>query len=170
MWSFTARWMNANGPLTDSFQPIVPRYTASNGAVRFADWDTIRPLRGGGFAMFHAPATPGSGSTISPSGWYAFYPSGEGVTAEVPAWLHAYDGSLQLLTGGIAYAAVQRDSTSCARAIDLIGPSGVTCFKLAVERSDVCGVKDSIWSDGTLVLQSGCGVKWWPRLAQVRPP
>jgi len=166
MWNFTARWMNANGPLTDSFQPIAPTYTAPNGTILFADWDTIRPLQGGGFAMFHAPATRGSGGTISPSGWYAFYPSGQGVTAEVPAWLRAYDGSLQLLAGGVAYAAVQQDSTSCAQTIQLIAPSGMTCFTLAVESADLCGMRNAIWPDGTLVLQSGCAVSWWPRVAR----
>src|SRR5438270_32887 len=41
MWMFSARWMDTNGPLTDSFQPIAPTYTAPNGSVYFADWDTI---------------------------------------------------------------------------------------------------------------------------------
>jgi hypothetical protein len=167
-WIFSARWMAADGPISDPFQPITPMFTSPNGTVFFADWGTILPLPRGGFAMFHAPASPGSG-TLSPAGWYVTYPSGEGPDSQVPAWLQPYDGSLQMLSGAKAYAAIEHDPGTCARTILLIAPSGTTCFKLPLEGSDVCGVRDTVWPDGTLVLQpfAACQLHWWPLLMRL---
>ena len=167
MWTFSARWMDATGALTEPFQPIAPTYTSSNSRVYFAEWGAIRPLRDGGFAMFHAPAPQGIGGTISPSGWYAFYPSGQAGTTQAPAWLQSYDGSLQLLAGGTAYAALRHDPDTCARTILLLAPSGATCFTLALEGSNLCGFTDTISPDGTLLLQFGCLIRWWPGLARI---
>jgi hypothetical protein len=165
-WVFSARWMGPDGPLTAPFEPTAPTFTSSNGTIYFANWGTILPLRAGGFAMFHAPAPSWSGGTISPSGWYALYPSAEGPTVSVPSWLRQYDGSLQLLAGARGYAATYRDPNTCARTIMLIAPSGRTCFSAPVEGSDNCDLKDAISPDGTLVLQNNCQMHWWPGLAR----
>jgi len=169
-WTFSARWMNARGPIGDAFQPIFPTYTAANGRAFFADWGNIVPLREGGFAFFHAPAPAGSGA-ISPSGWYASYGSGESVPTRVPPWFQSYDGSLQLLSGARGYAAEQVDS-SCARAVLLIAPSCRACHKLPLADSTVCNASDTLSPDGTLLRQGfgSCSIQWWPRLAAPSTP
>ncbi len=105
MWDFSARWMGRDGPISEPFMPVIPTYTSPDGRVFFADWDIIRPLREGGFAMYHPPLQgPG---TLSHSGWYASYPSALAEVAQPPSWLAMYDGSLQLVAGGAAYAAIR---------------------------------------------------------------
>jgi hypothetical protein len=174
-WKFGARWMGPDGPLSDVFEPITPMYTSPDGAAYFANWGTVLPLREGGFAMFHAPAPSGSGVPMSPSGWYASYssvpwwsPSNFAASATVldRTWLEPYDGSLQLVAGGKAYAAAVQDPNTCRRTVLLIAPSGRTCFRLAVEGSDLCGWTGAISGDGTLVLQKDCEMRWWPGLAR----
>jgi hypothetical protein len=169
-WIFSARWMGPNGPLTDAFEPAAPRFmpASSNGSVRFAGWGTILPLRDGGLAMFQVEARPESGGTISPTGWYAFYPTGQARAAVPPGWLQPYDGSLQLLAQANAYAALRRDANTCARNVLLVAPSGRTCFALPLDRSEICGGKDAVAPDGTVVLQRDCQLQWWPGLARPR--
>ena len=165
MWDFSARWVGLDGPISDSFPPVVPTYTDPNGRVYFAGWDTIRPLPDGGFAMYHPPLQgPG---VLSHSGWYGYYPSALAEVIQPPSWLAMYDGSLQLVAGGAAYAAIQRDPQTCARTVSLISPSGVTCQQLAVDGSDLCGTKDMLQNDGTLIVLAGCPVRWWPQLARL---
>jgi hypothetical protein len=169
LWKFTARWMGPSGPLSDAFEPVAPIYRPfSRGMpVLFAQWGDIVPLVDGGFAMFHILARPQDGGSISPAGWYALYPSGEARTAPTPAWLESYDGSLQLLSGGAGYAATMRDPNTCARAAEIIGPSGRLCFTLPLEGSEVCGsAGDTFSADGTFVLQHRCEFRWWPGLAR----
>lgn len=164
-WVFSARWMGTDGPASDAFSPVTPIYTSRDGRVYFADWDTIVPLREGGFAMYHPPLQgPG---TLSQSGWYSYYPSGLAKVAPPPSWLNAYDGSMQLVARGAAYAAVQRDKQTCERTVSLISPSGVKCFQLPLEGSDLCGTNDTLQSDGTLIVRSGCALRWWPKVARV---
>jgi hypothetical protein len=166
-WDFSARWMGRDGPISDPFMPVVPTYTSPDGRVFFADWDIIRPLREGGFAMYHPPLQgPG---TLSHSGWYAYYPTALAEVAQPPSWLSPYDGSLQLVAGGAAYAAIQRDAQTCARTVSLISPSGVTCHQLPVEGSDLCGTGDLLQADGTLIVRSVCRLRWWPQLARLMP-
>src|SRR5207302_4845232 len=65
------------------------------------------------FAMYQGRANPDYG-TISPSGWYAYYPSGQSGSEAAPAWLALYEGSLRMLPGSIGYAAIQyNDPNSC---------------------------------------------------------
>ena len=164
-WVFSARWMDVGGSASDAFTPTTPIYTAANGRAYFANWDVIMPLREGGIVMYHPPLQgPG---TLSPAGWYAYYPSGQATVAAPPAWLDSYDGSLQLVAHGTAYAAVQRDALTCARKVSLISPSGVTCYQLPVSGSDLCGTKDTLQSDGTLIIRSVCALRWWPQLARL---
>jgi hypothetical protein len=166
-WTFTAQWMDANGTVGEAFVPIAPVYTAPNGTQLFADWDTMRPLRGGGFAMYHGPNSgPG---TLSQQGWYAFYPSGQAAIEMPPVWLKAFDGTLQLVAGGAAYAALRRDPQTCARTLLLVGDSGTPCYSLTVSGSEFC-IADRLQPDGTLLLQAGCAVRWWPQLARLASP
>lgn len=166
-WAFSARWMDIDGPISDLFTPIAPTYTAPDGRMYFASWDVIRPLNEGGVAVFHW-LNPGTG-TLSPSGWYAYYPSGHAGAVAPPAWLSNYDGSLALVANGQAYAALQRDPTTCARTVSLISLSGTICYELSLPHSDVCGVTDRIQADGTVILQAGCPVRWWPQAARLMP-
>jgi hypothetical protein len=78
-----------------------------------------------------------------------------------------YDGSLQLVAGGAAYAAVQRDPQTCARTVSLISPSGVTCHQLPVDGSDLCGTGDMLQADGTLMVRNVCRLRWWPQIARL---
>lgn len=165
VWDFSARWMGPDGPISEPFMPVVPTYTGPDGRVFFADWDIIRPLSEGGFAMYHPPLQgPG---TLSHSGWYAYYPSALAEVVQPPSWLSSYDGSLQLVAGGAAYAAIQRDAQSCARTVSLISSSGVTCNQLPVEGSDLCGTGDTLQTDGTLIVRNVCRLRWWPQLARL---
>jgi len=173
-WTFGARWMGPDGPLSDSFVPIAPVYTPFQAGlpVLFATWGAILPLREGGFASYQAQVPTTSGGSISPTGWYALYPSSEARTTPVADWLQSQSGSMQLLAGGNGYAAVRRDPKTCARTIELIAASGRRCFMLPVDGSAVCDTAtdgkstDAIFPDGTFVLQRGCEHRWWPRIAQ----
>ena len=83
------------------------------------------------------------------------------------SWLQPYDGSLRILAGGKGYAATRRDPSTCARTVELIAPSGRTCFTLPLQGSELCGYwTDTIWPDGTFVLQHICEHRWWPGLAR----
>ena len=164
-WSFSARWADVSGPATAPFEPVAPKYTASrSGAVYFANWGRLDPLRDGGFAAFHAQTDSNAG-TVSPTGWYAFYPSAESTIQITPSWLASYDGSLQLLQGSRGYGVLQRDFATCARTILLLSVSGKACFSLPIAGSNVCNAADSITPDGTVVLEGSCRFRWWPRLA-----
>ena len=165
-WTFSARWMGPEGPLTDAFDPLVPTYTSPTGTMLFPNWGTILPLDAGGFAMFQVPAPAASGGTISLTGWYAYYPSGQPPTVWAPSWLTQYDGPLQLIAPGRIYASTRRDPRTCARVISLIAKSGETCFTLPVSGSDMCDARDALMPDGTLVLQDNCQLSWWPQLAR----
>ncbi|TMA24624.1 MAG: hypothetical protein E6J78_20065 [Deltaproteobacteria bacterium] len=173
-WRFSARWMGPNGPLTEEFQPVTPIFTPTSpsGFVVFAGWGTIVPLPEGGFAMYQYQTDPSYG-TISPTGWYAFYPSRQAATESPPSWLQLYDGSLRLLANGQGYAAIEpQGPNSCARTVLLVAASGRTCFTLALEGADACNAfPDTLWPDGSLVLQnadghSSCLISWWPGLAR----
>jgi hypothetical protein len=166
-WTFSARWMDVDGPMADAFTPVAPTYTAPDGKVFFADWDVVRPLSQGGVAVFHWPnAGPG---TLSNSGWYAFYPSGLPGPVVPPAWLSSYDGSLALVADGKAYAALRRDPVTCARTVSLISLSGTTCYETSLPDSDLCGTTDRIQADGTVIVQGGCPIRWWPQVAALSP-
>jgi hypothetical protein len=167
-WVFTARWMGPDGPLSDNFKPIPPEIIW-NGKVGFAGWGTMIPLEGGGIAAY-SRANPTSGLSASPSGWYAWYPSGEARSVEAPSWMQQYDGSLELLTGGKAYAATRRDPNTCGRSALIIALSGATCFTVQLAGSAICNSTDAVWPDGTLVVESSaanCERHWWPRLARL---
>lgn len=175
-WTFTARWIGPGGPLTQDFRPAAPTLTpklpdGSDGSPLFAGWGTFLSLPGGGFAMYQGQVKPSQG-IISPSRWYAFYPSGESGSHDVPGWLQAYRGSLRMLLGGVGYASLQyNDPKSCARTVLLSAPSGRACFKLDLAGSGSCAAfPDAIWPDGTLVVQgdaqSICKIWWWPGLAR----
>lgn len=84
-----------------------------------------------------------------------------------PAWLNSYDGSLALVANGQAYAALRRDPATCARTVSLISLSGTTGYEMSLPRSDICGVTDRIQADGTVMLQGGCPVRWWPQVARL---
>lgn len=175
-WRFTARWIGPRGPLTDEFKPLAPTFTpkssdGSDGPSLFAGWGTLLSLPGGGFAMYHGQVATSQGM-ISPSGWYAFYPSGESGWKPPPQWLSPYRGTLRMLTGGAGYASLQyNDPNSCARTVLLSAPSGRACFKLDLAGTESCAaLPDALWADGTLVVQgdsqSICKIQWWPGLAR----
>lgn len=171
-WRFGARWMGLEGPLTNSFVPPAPTFTptSSSGYVSFAGWGNLVPLPQGGFAAYRDPANSTSGGTISPSGWYASFPSAQPGMESIPAWLQQYDGSLQLLPNRRGYAALRRDANSCKRTAVSISSSGSACFTLLLDASDGCdGWNQYLYQDGTLVLldQQACKYRWWPGL--VRP-
>jgi hypothetical protein len=168
-WRFSARWMGAEGPLTDAFEPITPMFKpdSPDRSVLFGNFGDIKQLPHGGFALFEEQAPPGSGGIISPTGWYAAYPSGEARITSAPAWLQPYNGSLYMLADGKGYVATERDPNTCARTIRLIAPSGRTCFALPLEGSSLCQTwQDIPWPDGTLVLETFDEVHWWPGLAR----
>lgn len=165
-WTFSAQWMDIDGPLGGPFTPVAPTYTAPDGKMFFADWDVVRPLSEGGVAVFHWPnAGPG---TLSPSGWYVFYPTGSGLAAP-PGWLSSYDGSLTLLANDQGYAALRRDPTTCGRTLSLISLSGATCYETSLPDSDLCGTVDRIQPDGTVIVQGACPIRWWPQIARPMP-
>jgi hypothetical protein len=112
---------------------------------------------------------PGGPRRCLPISYGEFRDSAAEGASQAPAWLQSYDGSLQLLAGGKAYVALQQDPNTCARTIQLIAPSGTTCFTLALEGSNLCGFTDAVWAEGSLVLQLGCLIRWWPALARVVP-
>ena len=168
-WTFTARWADGDGPIGNAFEPIAPTYAAPNGTVLFATWGSVVSLPEGGFATFHESLPAGYGGTLGPTGWYALYPSGEArVTTGPPSWVNQFDGSLGVVAHGAAYAALEHDPQTCARTVDLISTTGVVCFKLAVEHSGSCDVHDGIDQSGSLVIQRGCTVDWWPLLVSPR--
>jgi hypothetical protein len=165
-WTFTAQWMDADGPVGKAFTPMAPVFTSGSTSL-FAGFGVAVPLAAGGFAMFQNPADSSSGGTISPTGWYAYYPSGEGTPELVPAWLNAYQNiSVNLVGGGAAYAAIRRDATTCSLTAFLIAPSGETCFALPIEGAQSCVAVDWIGRDGSLGTQDGCHVIWWPGLTR----
>jgi hypothetical protein len=169
-WEFSARWMGIDGPLTDAFQPMVPIFKpeAPDRPVLFGTFGIIDPLLPyGGFALFEAQAPPGSGGTISPTGWYAAYRSGDSQIVSAPDWLQPYNGSLYPLAGGKGYLATRRDPGTCRRTVSLIAPSGRACFELPLEGSNLCETwADTPWPDGTLVLETLDEVHWWPGLGR----
>jgi len=167
-WIFRARWIARNGPLTDEFKPLTPVFTPKSGPVLFATFGSPVPLAEGGFAMYESQASPDSGGTVSPAGWYALYPSGQATIMTAPEWLKPFDGSLRWLWRQEGYAAIQSDPITCARTVELISPSGRVCRTLQVEGSARCDVKDSIEPDGTLLLRNNCDLHWWPGLAHPR--
>ena len=168
-WRFDARWMGRDGPLSDVFEPVAPKFVVNGEVTWFAGWGTLLPLSGGGIAAFRdASGTPGGGMA-TPSGWYASYPSGESRIVAVSDWLRAYEGSIQKLAGGAGYAATRHDPSTCARTALLVAQSGRTCFTLPLQASDGCGFGDTIWPDGTLVLEERCQLRWWPGLARPSP-
>jgi hypothetical protein len=175
-WTFAARWMGPSGALTDEFQPVAPIFRPdpnSNGSTLFAGYGVALPLPEGGFVMFHGQVDASTyHGSISPTGWYAHYASGQTGSDSAPAWLQLYSGYLRPLAGGLGYAEPWRDPGTCARTVTLVAPSGRACFTLAVDGTDACDNRsDEIWPDGTLVLQTGvpnnsCLIKWWPGLAR----
>jgi hypothetical protein len=164
-WTFRARWLARNGPLTDEFTPVAPVFTRSSGSPLFATFGRPVPLEEGGFAMYESQASPDSGGTVSPAGWYALYRSGQAAIMTAPEWLKPFDGSLRWLWRQEGYAAIQKDPTTCARTVELISRSGRVCSTLRVEGSARCDLQDSIEPDGTLLLRHNCDLHWWPRLA-----
>ena len=174
-WSFSARWMDADGAVSDEFEPVAPIFVPNtpDGTALFAGWGVILPLPEGGFATYQYQASPTSNGSIAPTGWYARYASGESNTDPPPAWLQLYDGSLRLLAGGVGYAGIERDPGTCTRTAFVVAPSGRTCFTLTLEDTNTCDAfPDAIWSDGTVVLQnsdgrSSCLMKWWPALIRL---
>lgn len=164
-WTFSARWMDIDGPIGDAFAPIAPNYIAPSGKVYFADWDVVRPLSEGGFAVFHWPNLgPG---TLSNAGWYAYCPSGQRTSLAPPAWLSSYDGSVNLIANGRAYAALRRDPATCARTVSLISLSGTKCYEMSLPHSVGCDATDRIQADGTVLMQAGCPVRWWPQAVRL---
>jgi hypothetical protein len=168
-WVFGARWVSSSGRLSEVFEPAAPIYSllAGSGSFLFADWGNFLALKDGGFAVYREPLAAGSKGTISETGWYAFYAAGVPARQAAPAWLKAYDGSIQLLSTAAGYAAIRRDASTCSRTIDFVGPKGGVCFSVPIDTSDSCsGWTDSLWPDGTLTSQNGCQVRWWPGLAK----
>jgi len=167
-WTFGARWMGRDGPLTDLFVPAAPNFrpASPSSPVLFAGWGMILSLEGGGIALFQVQAPASAGGTISPAGWYASYGSGQTALAQPPAWLRSYDGSIQFVAQAKGYAAIERDSITCRRTVRLIAPSGRACFTLSL-RSELCDAKESITADGTLLLQDSCELRWWPKLVRL---
>jgi hypothetical protein len=164
--------MGPNGPLGASFDPPAPIFTPASPdqPALFADWGTAVALTDGGFAFFVEPAAPSRGGQISPSGWYARYPSGEPRTAPPPGFLQRYDGSLTALDNGAGYAAAVRNPGSCGRTALLIAPSGRICFSLPVDGSDLCDSKAAFFADGTFAVQRGCELRFWPGLLRPHAP
>lgn len=169
-WRFGARWISAERPLTEEFEPVITIYTPNSrdGFVLFAGWGSILRLPEGGFAMFQYQIRPNAGGTVSPTGWYALYPSAQPLTAQVPNWLREHDGALLRLAGATTgYVGVRRDPNTCARTLEVVGPSGQTCFTLAVEGSELCDPwQETVWPDGTLLLRNICDHRWWPGIAR----
>lgn len=170
-WSFTARWMGRDGPITPTFEPLHPTFTSASSAgdAFFAGWGTLVPLPEGGFVAFQPEASPSSGGTTAPSGWYALYPSGEASVASPPTWLQSYDGSLQLLPNRAGFAAIQHGTDTCARTAVLIGASGRACFAVPLDETNLCdGWSQYFAPGGTLVLLNTetCEYRWWPNLVR----
>ena len=164
-WTFSARWLDVDGPLTGPFDPVVPLFTrSSDGQVFFPGWGAFLPVIEGGFAMYQYQSSPRYGGTISPVGWYAYYPSGEATSQSPPDWLSLYDGSVQPLDNGRGYGAVTQDPSTCDRTALLVAPSGRTCYTLPLGDNNNCGIYPAISPDGTLLLQTGCSARWWPGL------
>src|SRR5207248_7964975 len=69
LWKFSARWMGKEGPLTDVFAPVVPKFVLDGEVFWSAGWGTLLPLPGGGFAAFRDPRSGVPNGTTSPSGW-----------------------------------------------------------------------------------------------------
>lgn len=168
-WRFAARWMDKDGAVSPVFEPIAPKFIVNGAVTWFADWGTLLPLATGGFLAFHDVAGPTGGGSTAPSGWYASYGSGLSRADSAPDWVRQFDGSIQMLRGGVGYAATHRDASSCARTALLISPSGIACFSAALKGSESCELSDRISPDGTLVLQDSNELRWWPGLARVGP-
>jgi hypothetical protein len=165
-WTFTAQWMDAHGSVGEAFTPIAPIFNSGSTAL-FPGFGAAVPLAEGGFAMFSDPAPPSSGGTISPTGWYAYYPSGQDTSQPVPQWLHTYDNnSANLIGGGSGYAAIRRDPDACTLTALLIAPSGETCFALPLEGAQSCLANDWIARDGSVIIWDGCHMVWWPGLTR----
>jgi hypothetical protein len=167
-----ARWLDSSGKLGPPFTPVLPAFYFSGHPITGASWGTLLPLPDGGFAAYEENISLFPGADTEPSGWYAFYPSGEPRVTRPPAWLEGYDGSIRLLHGGQAFGATRRDVATCARTVELVGASGKLCATLQLEGSDLCSKNDVIAPDGTLVLekQDGCDVRWWPGLLALTQP
>jgi hypothetical protein len=173
-WTYSARWMDANGPVGEVFTPPMPTFTPQsyNGPILFAGTGQILSLPDGGFAFYEYQAPASSGGTITPTGWYAYYPSGQSTAASPPAWLALYDGSLSLLRAG-GFAGIEYDdSNSCARTLFIVASSGRRCFSLNLPDTETCTSRfDVISPDGTFVIENGadgshvCTLRWWPGLA-----
>lgn len=170
-WEFVARWMGPDGPRGPVFQPVVPKWIdtqAAEGWV-FDRWGPMIPLTEGGLAAYQAPPSVAELQASPGPGWHTWYPEGESTPRPAPTWMAEHDHTLQALPEGAGYVAVRRDPATCARTVSLIAPSGRTCRTLALEAAEGCDAKESLWPDGTLVLQSNtpsCHVRWWPRVAR----
>jgi hypothetical protein len=164
-------WVSETGSVS-SFAPVTPTYRSPLcGGPQFTSFGSALALGDGGFAFYMRPNTPsGDFSAISPSGWYARYPSGSGASSPPPAWLLDRDVPLKLLSGDRAYLDTRRDSVTCARTAEILGPEGQVCATLALDGSDGCSAADQISFDGTLVLHElgSCSLRWWPGLGRSR--
>jgi len=162
-WWTGARWMGKDGPLGAAFVPVTPECDDDYGYSWFRGFGTLVQLIGGGIAQWVSdPGPQGSKVICTPGGWWE-YPSGASAGAAA-GWLSPYPGTVQLLRGGAGYWAVGGDGT-CGRTLDVLSPSGNLCSSTPL--ADAQGSwQPSLWLDGTLVLQNGCGVRWWPGLAR----
>jgi hypothetical protein len=171
-WKFEARWLDQDGPLTETFEPVAPVFKP-NSADRpqlFAHFGRIVKLIGGGFALFAQQASAEAGGTVSPAGWYVAYPSGEGRAVAPPAWLQPYGNALRPLADSRGYASTERDPNTCERTVFMIAPSGRKCFALPLQASSLCDTwTDGIWPDGTVIVETLDQVHWWPGLARPAP-
>jgi hypothetical protein len=154
-------WASEDGA-TIQFTPFLPMAPGGGNCYPDIVWSgPALPLDEGGFALFS--------SAGDQTGWFAWYPGGSGTSVAAPSWLTSYQGSLQRLTNG-AYLATQRDSATCQRIAQIIGPAGQLCASVALNGSEDCSARDSLSPDGTLVLAapSGCSLTWWPGLGRAR--
>ncbi len=159
-------WASEDGEVL-SFAPVTPTFSNDIcSGPSFGGFGTPVALDDGGFAFYHPPD---DWLDISPTGWYARYASGSGVADAPPAWLLGYE-AVQRVADGRAYLAMRRDAASCARAAELVSPSGTVCATLPLDASGDCNAAVSISPDGTAVLRvpESCSVTWWPGLGRLR--
>src|SRR5207249_2299139 len=148
--STSATWASDNGNAA-VFQPVTPTVTSPHcDSPQFTGFGSGLVLAEGGVA-FYRPTT----------GWYVHYPS----LGAPPEWLNSYDDSLKSLRKG-AYLRIRRDGASCSRSVELIGSTGQLCATLSLDGSDDCNTHETISPEGTVALQDGCSIRWWPKLAQ----
>jgi hypothetical protein len=74
-WTFTAQWMDADGPIGAAFTPIAPVFTSNVGSS-FPGFGPALALPQGGLAFYSAPASASTGGTVSPAGWYVAFARG----------------------------------------------------------------------------------------------